>query len=601
MQFTAAGQTKKAVIAAFRIHAYPHEFICIMVETTLTPALCAVLMKPREKKGSGGFLMGFFVKFNLWFDRMQEKYANILEVLVRRLRPAVIFLCVICGLVVVLFRVLPSTFVPDEDQGYFLTSLSLPEGASLNRVEKSMAKLAESMENIPGVRNVMLIGGYDMLSAGIKSNAGTAFIGLEDWADRKTVETSVGRLTRTAMGIGMKEVPEATVIAFTTPSLPGLGMVGGWSMELQDLFGHSDAELTEIAQAIVAAASKRPELQGTRTTHRSNSPIYEFEIDRDKVSDLGVDISTVFTTMQVSFGGYQVNDFNEFGRTYKVMLQADSAYRNQVEGIRFMYVKNADGSMVPLDTLLKPRRGTATSVISRFNGARSITFQGSVGSGYSSGQAMAAMEEIVREVAPSGFNVEWSGQSREEKKSSGSAVHVMAISLLFVFLCLAALYESWSIPFAVLLTVPAGVFGALLSEYGLGILSSLTGHSNPGLLNSIYMQISIIMVIGLAAKNAILIVEFAKVQAEQGMNAMDAAVYAAKLRLRPIMMTALTSIIGCLPLAIASGAGAAARNGMGVAVVGGMVFATTLGIFLIPVFFVLVENLAAKWKNRQNS
>ncbi len=276
--------------------------------------------------------------------------------------------------------------------------------------------------------------------------------------------------------------------------------------------------------------------------------------------------------------------------TYKVMLQSDGMYRNDVAGLRFMYVRNADGRMVPLDTLLKPRRNTAPSLITRFNGARSVTIQGTAANGYSSGQAIAAMEEVVHTNAPSGFQMEWSGQSREEKKASNATMKVMGLALLFVFLCLAALYESWSVPFSVLLTIPVGVFGALLSEYGLSILEYMAGHANPGLQNSVYMQIGIIMIMGLAAKNAILILEFAKVRVDKGMDPVKVALKAARLRLRPILMTSFAFIIGCLPLAVATGA--ASRNGMGVAVVGGMSFATAFGIFLIPVFFVLVEYAA---------
>ena len=288
------------------------------------------------------------------------------------------------------------------------------------------------------------------------------------------------------------------------------------------------------------------------------------------------------------------NDFNQFGRSYKVMLQADTAYRGETDSLKFIFVKSASGTMVPLDTLLKPKDSSGPTSISRFNATRSVSIQGNAAEGYSSGQAMKAIQEVVHENAPSGFNIEWSGQSREEAKASSSTLKMLALSILFVFLCLAALYESWSVPFAVLLTVPTGIFGALVSEYGLAFLEGMFGIQNSGLQDSVYMQIGIIAIIGLAAKNAILIVEFAKVRVDRGMEPVKAAIEAAGLRLRPILMTSFAFIIGCLPLAVASGAGAAARNGMGVAVVGGMLFATAMGIFLIPVFFVATEWLAAK-------
>ena len=276
------------------------------------------------------------------------------------------------------------------------------------------------------------------------------------------------------------------------------------------------------------------------------------------------------------------------------MLQSDTMYRTEAEAAKFIFVKSSNGTMVPLDTLLKPSLSTGASIISRFNATRAVAIQGNNAEGYSSGQALAAAEEVVREVAPTGFNVEWSGQSREEKKAASSTGKVLALAFVFVFLCLAALYESWSVPYAVLLTVPTGIFGAVVSEYGLSIVEAMLGHPNSGLQDSVYMQIGIIMIIGLAAKNAILIVEFAKVRVDRGMEPLKAALEAAGLRLRPILMTSFAFIIGCLPLAIATGAGAAARNGMGVAVVGGMLFTTALGIFLIPVFFVITQWIAAK-------
>ena len=280
------------------------------------------------------------------------------------------------------------------------------------------------------------------------------------------------------------------------------------------------------------------------------------------------------------------------------MLQADSRYRNDVDGLKFIFVKSASGSMVPLENLLKPKVTTAPSIISRFNGKRSVSIQGSTASGYSSGQALSAMEEVVRETAPDGFAVEWSGQSREEKNSSSSMSKVMVLALLFAFLCLAALYESWTIPYAVLLSVPSGIFGAFFTEYLLRIMERALGITNAGLQDSVYMQIGIIMIIGLAAKNAILIVEFAKVRTDAGMDVIEAALEAASMRLRPILMTSFAFIIGCLPLAAAGGAGAAARNSMGTAVVGGMIFATALGIFLVPAFFVVMEKLSTSLKRK---
>ena len=552
------------------------------VALTLTPALCATMLKPHQENEEKGRIDKFFDSFNVWFEKITKRYLGGVSWLTGNIKLAVLSLVILAVLAGALFKVVPSTFVPDEDQGFVIASLQLPEGASLNQTGKSMMKLNSVIAENPGVRNVMAITGYDVLTSASKSNAGTLFIGYDDWSKRKTAETQIKAAIGRIFGEGAQVTPEASVIAFIPPALPGLGMVGGFNLQLQDMSGHTDEELDVIVKEIVAAANQRPELQGVYSTFKINSLVYQFDVDREKVKNLGVQLSDVFTALQVNFGGYEVNDFNRFGRTYKVVMQSDTTYRNEAEAAKFVFVKSNTGTLVPLDTLLKPRVTTGTSVISRFNAARAVAIQGSPAPGYSSGQAMNAIEEVVREKAPAGFNIDWSGQSREEKSSGSKTLQVLAMALIFVFLCLAALYESWSVPFAVLLTVPTGIFGALLSEY---VMNQQ---------NSIYMQIGIITIIGLAAKNAILIVEFAKARTDKGMDPIKAAVEAAGLRLRPIIMTSLAFIIGCLPLAVASGAGAAARNNMGIAVVGGMIFATALGVFLIPIFFVIVEIISAK-------
>lgn len=553
-----------------------------VVALTLTPALCVLILKehdPNEQKGKIG---AFFAKFNDWFERMTNSYTDKVAAFIRKAKYGVILLLIVVGLTSILYRVVPTTFVPEEDQGFVVISVSLPEGTSLNRTQKLLLDFTDKYRKLPGVKGAMTVSGLDILSNSAKSSSGAIFVGLENWDKRKTPETQVGALIGQAFGIGAMQFPEATVIAFRPPSLPGLGNIGGFNLQLQDMSGHSDNELNEIAGKIIAAANKRPELQGVFTTFRVNSPIYDFEVDRDKVKNLGVNLSDVFNALQVNFGGAQVNDFNRFGRTYKVVLQSDTSYRDEVEAAKFVFVKSNKGTMIPLDTLIKPKKNTAPPMLSRFNAARAISIQGSEGAGYSSGQAMAAIEEVVRENVPSGFAIDWSGQSREEKKSGEQTSKVLAMAFVFVFLCLAALYESWSIPFAVLLTVPTGIFGALLFEY-------LCGKQN-----SIYMQIGVIMLIGLAAKNAILIVEFAKVRVDNGMDPVDAAIEAAKLRLRPIVMTSAAFILGCIPLAIATGAGAGSRNAMGIAVVGGMVTATLIGVFLIPVLYIVVVYVTEK-------
>ncbi len=562
------------------------------VALTLTPALCATILKPHTKEDDEGLLGRFFVKFNNGFNVARIKYQGVVGWFIGHIKLAVVFIVIVCGLTGLLYKVVPSTFVPDEDQGYFAVAVNLPEGASLNQTSKVMEKVSAGIQQIDGVSSVMAIPGFDIMAFSGKSSAGAMFVGLDSWEDRTTAETQIDAIIGKTFGVGAATAPEARVIAFNMPSLPGLGTIGGWQMELQDLSGHTDEELDTLTKQILAAANQRPELQGVRSTFSINSPIYQYDIDREKVKAMGVSMSDVFTAMQVYFGGNQVNDFNQFGRTFKVVVQADETFRGDVDDMRFMYVRSNTGQKVPLDSLLTPRANTAASTISRFNASRSISIQGNAADGYSSGEAMAAIEEVVRSIAPEGYGIEWSGQAREEQKSSSSTGQVLALALVFVFLCLAALYESWSVPFAVLLSVPVGVFGALFSEYFMGIVESLDGVGNAGLQNSVYMQIGVIMIIGLAAKNAILIVEFAKIRVDAGMNPLKAAIEAAGLRLRPILMTSFAFIIGCLPLATATGAGAAARNGMGVAVVGGMLFATGIAIFIIPAFYVMTEYIS---------
>ena len=564
------------------------------IALTLTPALCAMILKPKDPDKKMGVLDKAFNAFNNWFERTKNGYVGIVAAFIKKSALAFVCLAVIGILTGMIYSRLPSTFVPEEDQGYFMTAVNLPEGTSMNHTQETINRLSDAvMKEMPGLQACMSATGFDILSGGSKPSAGIVVCSLKSWGQRGD-EASINACIGTMFRLGAQYAPEARVIAFNTPALPGLGNVGGWSMQLQDMAGHTNEELNELTTRIVAKANQRPELQGVRTTFNIASPTIEYEIDREKVKLLGVSMSDVFSALQVNFGGMQVNDFNEFGRTYKVMLQSDTIYRSEADSAKFIYVKGNDGQKVPLDTLITPKRSTGPTQISRFNIARAVAIQGNAAEGYSSGQAMDAIEEVVREEAGTGFNIEWSGQSREEKKASSSTMQVLALALVFVFLMLAALYESWSVPFAVLFTVPTGIFGAVFSEYALSIIEAMMGHPNAGLQDSVYMQIGIIMIIGLAAKNAILIVEFAKVRVDRGMQPIKAALEAAGLRLRPILMTSFAFIIGCLPLAMATGAGSAARNGMGVAVVGGMLFATTLGIFLIPVFFVIVEWVAEK-------
>ena len=572
------GGTMGVLYKQFAITITVSVAISAFVALTLTPALCGTILKANDTSAKKGFLGKFFNKFNSVFDSVRDKYTGKVGWMVRHLKYAVCFLILVVGLMGLFYKLVPSTFVPSEDQGMFIASITMPEGTSMNQTVKVVDAVAEETRQIPGVDAVM---------TNTSAGSGNLFVRLTDWADRESTEKSISGIISTFNRQIAPKHPEAQVMAFSPSALPGLGMEGGWAMQVQDNTGLSDEELGNLASKIVQAANQRPELTSVRSNYKSNTPSVEYTVDREKVKNLGIQLSDVFTALQVNFGGTQVNDFNQFGRAYKVMVQADTRYRSEADSLKFISVKSKNGEMVPLDTILTKSITTGPSSISRFNGVRSITVQGSAGSGYSSGEAMAAAEEVVKEIAPAGTTIEWSGQSREEQKSGSSTMKVLAMALVFAFLCLAALYESWSVPLAVLFTVPTGIFGALFSEYAVNKLAALLGSTSDGYQNSVYMQIGIIMIIGLAAKNAILIVEFAKERVDKGMDPLDAVMEAAKLRFRPILMTAFTSIIGCLPLAMATGAGAAARCGMGVAVVGGMTFATLFGVFLIPCFYLI--------------
>lgn len=577
------GGTMGVLYKQFAITITVSVAISALVALTLTPALCGMLLEAEDTAVSKGVIGRFFGRFNSAFDAVRDAYTGKVGWMISHLKYAVCFLVIIAGLMGLFYKLVPSTFVPNEDQGMFIASITMPEGTSMNQTVKVVDAVAKETKTLPGVDAVMT-----------NTSAGSAnlFVRLKDWETRTGRDESLSVILSAFNQKIAGAHPEAQVMAFGPSALPGLGMEGGWAMQVQDNTGLSDEELGDLASKIVAEANRRPELSAVRSNFKANTPSYEYHVDREKVKSLGIQLSDVFTALQVNFGGTQVNDFNQFGRSYKVMLQADTRYRSEADSLKFISVRSQAGDMIPLDTILTKSITTGPSSISRFNGVRSISIQGSAGSGYSSGEAMAAAEAVVKEIAPAGTTIEWSGQSREEQKSGSSTMKVLGLALVFAFLCLAALYESWSVPLAVLFTVPTGIFGAVFSEYVVNKLAALLGSTSDGYQNSVYMQIGIIMIIGLAAKNAILIVEFAKERVDHGMDSVDAVKEAAKLRFRPILMTAFTSIIGCLPLALATGAGAAARCGMGVAVVGGMCFATVFGIFLIPCFYLVTMVIA---------
>lgn len=558
-----------------------------IVALTLTPALCALLLKPYNPEQHKGALAKFFDKFNSWFEDLVERYGRGVGRLVKH---ATFGIVLIGGLLLIsggLFKILPSSFVPAEDQGFTISTVNLPDAASLNRTSDIGNKIATMIRSNPGVQDTMVVAGNDFLVGANKSSAAVIFTKLKPWDERKTPELKADSIVRSTI-MGGSHIPEATTLSFNAPSLPGVGSQGGFSLILQDRGGHTNAELDEINKKFLAAARQRPEIGTIFSNYNINTPGIKYTVDREKAKTLGVAIDDAYEALQVFLGGLEVNDFNTFGRSYKVNIQAAPSFRDKPEDIRYFFVKTTSGTMVPLTTIVKQEQTTGPTAIQRFNGLRAIKLGGNPAAGYSSGQTMTALEEVAAAVLPSDMTYVWVDQSREEKISGARAPILFALSLTFVFLCLAALYESWSIPLVVLFSVPTGVFGALFFQY------------IRGLENNIYMQIGMIMLIGLAAKNAILIVEFAKVRVDKGMDAIPAVIEAAKLRLRPILMTSLAFVIGCIPLAVATGAGAASRVAMGTAVVGGMFMATLLGVFIIPMLFIFVErSITEKLKARR--
>lgn len=573
------GGTVGELYKQFAITISVSMMLSAIVALSLTPALCSLILVKKEEAPKG--FIGKAVKaFDDWFARTLAKYVKNVEGCIRKSKLILTCLVIVVICIGFLAKATPTGFVPNEDQGMTAVSIALPEGASSNRTQQIMAGLAQKMRKLPGVKNVMEVSGIDILSMGQKANAGLAVVTMEDYSKRSN---SVQDVIPMIFGMGA-QIPDATVMAFQPPSLPGASSTGTLSLYLMNLGGEDVNTMGERANEFLAACRKRPEIGMLYTTLNTNTPMYQFEVDRDKAQSMNVPVSTVYSALQAFLGGNEINDINNFGRTWKVVMQADEKYRTSVEDMRYFFVRSNDGKSIPLNTLVKPSPKNSSVVMTRFNGASAIKISGDPASGYSSGQAMAAIEEVAKQVLPNTYTYEWTGQSLDEIEAGSRSTQIFIISLIFVFLCLAALYESWTIPLAVLLSVPSAVFGCFLVQYA------------RGLQNDVYMQIGLITLIGLAAKNAILIVEYAKMNMEQGMDVVHAAVEAAHVRLRPILMTSFAFILGCLPLAIATGPGAGARVSMGNAVVGGMTIATLFGIFLIPVLFVVVERFFSRKK-----
>ncbi|MBU2912904.1 MULTISPECIES: efflux RND transporter permease subunit [Reichenbachiella] len=554
--------------------------ISAFVALTLTPALCSLMLRPMNlsKKSTG--INGLFFKFNTWFERTTESYGNGVRKAIKATPMVLIALvCIYVG-TVGMFNIKPTGFIPTEDEGRIFIAMELPEGSSTARTLEVMDKVGATLGEHPAIKNYTGIAGLNAINFSFKSNSATYFIQMHPWEERKDpsmqLQGVIGQLNA-----AFASVHEATIRVVSPPAIPGLGNTGGFSFMLEQRAGGEVKELEGVLGQFLMAANQRPEIAMAYSFFTARAPGYQVDVDREKAKKLGVSVSDVFATMSSFMGSQYINDFTRYGRNFRVVAQADTSYRMDIKNLEKYYVQNRNGESVPLSALVNYHVKESAPVISHYNLFRSAEVNGAAAPGYSSGQAMEALKEVADEVLPAGYGYDFSGLSREELSSGNATVAIFGLSIVIVLLLLAALYESWSVPFSILLTVPLGAFGAIVALMFL-----------PHLSNNVYAQIGLITLIGLAAKNAILIVEFAKERVDRGMEIVAATLEAVKLRLRPIVMTSLAFILGVVPLALASGAGAVARQTIGWTVIGGMLAATFLAIFIVPVLYIVITKLA---------
>jgi multidrug efflux pump len=556
-----------------------------LVALTLTPALCTLLLRPRpeghEETAPRGPLARFFHGFNHQFDRLNHHYGNAAAMGARRVARVVMALGLVVVLIAGLLRITPTGFVPDEDKGALFMQVILPDAAAQQRTVRVLEEVEKIASAQPGVEAVTGVAGYDLISGTAASNCALVVVRLKPWGERDRSQHAsaiLGALTMKTM-----HLPEAFVFAFNPPALPGFGAISGFSAMLEARGNQTPEELEQVTQQFLGTLSQDPSIGRVTTTFSASTPNYRLTVDREKVKKLGVPVNDLFTTLQTFMGGYQVNEFTAFGRNYKVTIQADTSFRTEVRDIAKLFVRNAAGDMVPLDAVTTPSPATGSRFMQRYNLYRTAALNGAPAPGASSGQAMAAIERVAAGTLPADYAIEWTGQSLQEKQAGNMAIVVMGLSIVVVFLFLAALYESWTVPFAVLMATPFGFLGALIA-LKLG-----------GVPFNVYGQIGLVTLIGLSAKNAILIVEFAKLNREAGKPLIASALVAARLRLRPILMTSFAFILGVVPLVIASGAGAASKHSVGIAVFGGMIAATILTTLAVPAFYVLIQGLSERF------
>lgn len=557
--------------------------ISAFVALSLTPALCTLLLRPSHITEKSKLLDKFFYRFDKWFDKFTYKYSNGVKRSIRHSKLVVIILICICVGAWFLFKSKPSGFVPTEDGGRLYLTFQLPDASATVQSVKVMDKLMKIVGSTPGLLHYTAVSGYNILNGGATSNAGSMFCMLTPWDQRTTEQTRMpGILNVLRKRIALAGIKNANVVVIQPPPIRGIGIAAGFSMEIEE--GSSTDDIHAFEKAVdnfVAAAKKVPATSSAFCYFSAHTPSYDLTVDREKCEKLGVNISDVFSTMQAYMGSLFINNFTLYNRTYHVVMQADTTYRALISDMDKYYVRNQDSVMVPLSTLISYNPSTAAPLITHFNLFRSAEVNGAIPEGYSSGQSIDALRKLAVTKLPRGYTYEFSGLSYEELKAGSLTIYIFIFSIIFVFLFLAALYESWSVPFSIMLAVPISAFGAILA---------LT--IDPALTNNVYAQIGLITLIGLSAKNAILIVEFAKIRVDRGEELIKSTMEAVRLRLRPIIMTSMAFILGVLPLVFATGAGASSRNTIGVTVLGGMIASSTISIFIVPVLFVIFTRLS---------
>ena len=554
-----------------------------IVALTLTPALCAMMLKPHSDTQQPNRALA---AFNRGFERLRDGYMAATRFVLRYRMASLLGFVMLVLTTLWVFSRMPSGLVPAEDQGYINVVYNTPPAASLSRTEAVTNAMADRLLETDGIRSLITFAGFDVLSSSLKTNAGVSFIMLEDWGKREAPGLDSVSLAHQVPGLG-KDLLDGNMIAFNPPPIIGLTSTGGFEFYLQNRGDGSLTDLNEAVWKLVAEANKQPELSRVYSTFEMNTPQYKLTLDREKAMSLGVPVEDVFSTMQATFGSLYVNDFTLFGRSFQVNLQSEEEFRRSPDDLGKVFVRSTTGNLIPLRSLVAVERVVGPDAVTRFNGFNAAKVLGSPAPGYSSGEAIAAIERAAAEVLGRNFSIGWVGSAFQEKSSSGNSSKAFILAILIVFLILAAQYERWLMPAAVVMAVPFALLGAVIAAW------------LRGLDNDIYFQIGLVCLIGLASKNAILIVEFAMQERDKGLSIVDAALEALRLRFRPIVMTSLAFTLGCLPLALSTGAGAASRTALGTSVIGGMLMATFIATVFVPLFYVLMASLSERFANRR--